>query len=51
MNDTLVKSIVVDENGTELSYIDSGIPPGVSSYVTLFAVQGIIFTKCERSLY
>ncbi|KAG7444597.1 uncharacterized protein BT62DRAFT_1077388 [Guyanagaster necrorhizus] len=38
-------SIVVNPlTGTELSYIDSGAP-AQSSYITIFAIHGMIFTK------
>ena len=45
-------SIVVDDNGTQLSYIDSGIPARVAGafiqhYVTIFALHGFYFTNRE----
>ncbi|KAI0942664.1 hypothetical protein AcW1_003230 [Taiwanofungus camphoratus] len=41
-------SMIVDQNGTELSYIDSGAPPApafASNYVTIFMVHGSVFTS------
>ncbi|KAI0666401.1 hypothetical protein C8Q78DRAFT_984281 [Trametes maxima] len=39
-------SIVVDDKGTELSYIDSGVPASASNaYTTIFAVHGTVFTS------
>ena len=39
--------LVVDEHGTELSYIDSGVPNGTKDYVTIFAIHGTVFTSRE----
>ncbi|TFK80897.1 alpha/beta-hydrolase [Polyporus arcularius HHB13444] len=37
-------SITVDDNGTELAYLDSGVPKASQdSYVTIFAIHGIAF--------
>ncbi|KAJ7087147.1 hypothetical protein C8R44DRAFT_991416 [Mycena epipterygia] len=37
--------VVNDKTGVELSYIDSGVPPNATSYTTVFAVHGMIFTN------
>ncbi|KAJ6579593.1 hypothetical protein DFH09DRAFT_913087 [Mycena vulgaris] len=37
--------VVNDVTGVELSYIDSGAPPSRASYITIFAVHGIVFTN------
>ncbi len=42
-------SLIVDENGTELSYVDSGAPKGATNYVTIFAIHGTVFTGREYS--
>ncbi|TFK22663.1 hypothetical protein FA15DRAFT_671277 [Coprinopsis marcescibilis] len=39
-----LNSIVVDNNGTQLAYIDSGPPLNSTNYVTIFAIHGVIFT-------
>ncbi|KAK0471021.1 hypothetical protein IW261DRAFT_1514100 [Armillaria novae-zelandiae] len=38
-------SLVVNTAGVELAYIDSGAPPHASSYTTIFAVHGMIYTN------
>ena len=48
-------SMVVDDEGTQLSYIDSGIPAMVAGafiqhYVTIFALHGFYFTN-RKSLF
>lgn len=41
-----MKSIVVHEDGTELSYLDSGSPSSPNPiYTTIFAVHGIVFSS------
>ena len=41
-----MKSIVVHEDGTELSYLDSGPPSSTNPiYTTIFAVHGIVFSS------
>ncbi|KAJ3755385.1 hypothetical protein EV360DRAFT_72908 [Lentinula raphanica] len=45
-------SLVVDDNGTQLTYTDSGAPSGSQSYTTIFAVHGMgfnggIFSKIQ----
>lgn len=43
-----MQDIVVDANGTKLSYIDSGVPPSAKDgYTTIFAVHGTVFTSRE----
>ncbi|TFK25401.1 hypothetical protein FA15DRAFT_590555 [Coprinopsis marcescibilis] len=37
-------SIVINGNGTQLGYLDSGPPPSSMTYGTIFLVHGIIFT-------
>ena len=37
-------TIIVDDTGTQLAYIDSG-PPSGTVYTTIFAVHGIVFTS------
>ncbi|KAM5543809.1 hypothetical protein V8D89_002426 [Ganoderma adspersum] len=37
-------SLIVNESGTELSYVDSGAPNGATNYVTIFAIHGTVFT-------
>ena len=39
-----MSSIVVNQSGAELSYIDSGAPNGPADYVTIFAIHGTVFT-------
>lgn len=40
-----MSSIIVDNNGTRLTFTDSGVPPKFRfSYVTIFAVHGVEFT-------
>jgi hypothetical protein len=39
------QTIVVDKNGTELAYLDSGPPSSRTIYTTIFAVHGITFTS------
>ena len=40
--------LVVDEHGTELSYIDSGAPNDTKDYMTIFAIHGTVFTSREH---
>ena len=47
---TIMPSIVVDESGTKLSYIDSGAPDRVANYVTIFAIHGTVFAGREYSV-
>lgn len=43
-----MQDIVVDDQGTKLSYIDSGVPQhAADGYMTIFAVHGMAFTGCE----
>ncbi len=47
-------SIIVDDNGTELAYLDSGVPKASQdSYITIFAIHGIAFgfRESERGIY
>ena len=44
---TPMPTLVVDEHGTELSYIDSGAPNDTKDYVTIFAIHGTVFTSRE----
>jgi hypothetical protein len=44
-----MQTIVVDNDGTELAYLDSGPPSSRNIYSTIFAVHGITFTS--RSFY
>lgn len=42
-------SIMVDDQGTELAYYDSGIPQGVADgtfYTTIVAIHGMVFGGC-----
>ncbi|TBU28071.1 hypothetical protein BD309DRAFT_1022138 [Dichomitus squalens] len=39
-----MSTLVVNDVGTELSYIDSGVPSGTKDYVTIFAIHGTVFT-------
>ena len=42
-----MKSIVVHEDGTKLSYLDTGPPSSTNPvYTTIFAVHGIVFCSC-----
>ena len=43
-------SLIVNESGTELSYVDSGAPNGATNYVTIFAIHGTVFTGRESTL-
>ena len=44
-------SIIVDDKGTELAYLDSGAPcSSPDSYVTIFAIHGTVFTGRESTL-
>ena len=37
-------SIVVDTNGTELAYLDSGVPTSSpDTYITIFAIHGMLW--------
>jgi pimeloyl-ACP methyl ester carboxylesterase len=38
-------TLVVNTAGVELAYLDSGAPADASSYTTIFAVHGMIFTN------
>jgi hypothetical protein len=38
-------TIVVDNKGTELAYIDSGPPTSGGVYSTIFAVHGVVFAS------
>jgi pimeloyl-ACP methyl ester carboxylesterase len=40
-----MQTIVVDKDGTELAYLDSGPPSSGTTYTTIFAVHGITFTS------
>ncbi|THH12476.1 hypothetical protein EW146_g7663 [Bondarzewia mesenterica] len=40
----MVSTLVVNDAGTELSYVDSGAP-SKSVYITVFAVHGMVFTS------
>lgn len=43
-----MQHIVVDSEGTKLSYIDSGVPQqSTDRYKTIFAVHGTVFTSRE----
>ncbi len=43
-----MQCIVVDSEGTKLSYIDSGVPQqATEGYTTIFAVHGTVFTSRE----
>lgn len=39
-----MKTIVIDEENTELAYLDSGVPI-IRPYTTLFAIHGMVFTS------
>ncbi|KAI0354026.1 hypothetical protein OH77DRAFT_1426430 [Trametes cingulata] len=40
-----MQSIIVDDHGTKLAYLDSGVPqPADNDYTTIFAVHGMVFT-------
>ena len=41
-------TIVVDNKGTELAYIDSG-PPSRDVYTTIIALHGVVFTGGSSS--
>jgi hypothetical protein len=37
--------IIVHEDGTKLTYIDSGPPSSETTYTTIFAVHGMVFSS------
>ncbi|KAI1787185.1 hypothetical protein LXA43DRAFT_975377 [Ganoderma leucocontextum] len=39
-----MSSLVVNESGMELSFVDSGAPNSATNYVTIFAIHGTVFT-------
>ena len=46
-----MQSIVVDNEGTKLSYIDSGVPITFrQNYITVFAVHGSLFSSRKHSI-
>ena len=50
--DLFMPSILVDDKGTQLSYVDTGIPRKgafVHRYVTIFAIHGFLTTNRESS--
>ena len=45
----MLPTIVVDNKGTELAYIDSGPPVSGGVYTTIFAFHGVMYTSRSSS--
>ena len=43
-----MQSIVIDDKGTTFAYIDTGVPPSVTTgqdYVTIFGIHGMLWAN------